>query len=108
MLLKSGYNEFTPLFTFSPFSANNYNSTLTLVFSSELYRLADKYDYVTVEVYGRTHEGRELLALHINKQDKDEVVFLNSLIHAREWVVGCVTMNIIHRVGDKFYFITSF
>ena len=45
-----------------------------------------------------THEKRELIALHINKGDKDEVVFLNSLIHAREWVVGCVTMNIIHRV----------
>ena len=63
-----------------------------------MYRLADKYDYVNVEVYGTTHEKRELMALHINKNDKDEVVFLNSLIHAREWVVGCVTMNIIHRV----------
>ncbi|KAL5267186.1 hypothetical protein ACHWQZ_G004285 [Mnemiopsis leidyi] len=75
----TGYNSFEPI-------------------RNELYRLADKYEYVTVEVYGKTHEGRELLALHINKEDKDEIVFLNSLIHAREWVVGCVTMNIIHRI----------
>ncbi|XP_063686270.1 zinc carboxypeptidase-like [Bolinopsis microptera] len=75
----TGYNSFEPI-------------------RSELYRLADKYDYVDVEVYGITHEKRELIALHINKGDKDDVVVLNSLIHAREWVVGCVTMNIIHRL----------
>lgn len=75
----SGYNSFQPI-------------------RMELYRLADTYDFVEVEEFGKTYEGREMLALHINKKGSQNVVFLNSLIHAREWVSGCVTMNIIHRL----------
>ena len=63
----------------------------------ELYRLEKKFSFVTVEVYGKTHEGRELLALHINKSNRN-TVFLTSLIHAREWISGCVTMKIINQL----------
>ena len=28
-------------------------------------------------------------------------MFLNSLIHAREWLVGSVTMNIVNQVNTK-------
>ena len=51
--------------------------------------LADRYpDLVTVESFGRTHEGRDLWAIKITSAEASRygkpVVFLNALHHARE------------------------
>eukprot|EP00116_Pleurobrachia_bachei_P011070 sb/3471332/ len=75
----TGYNSFEPI-------------------KSELYRLQKQYDYVKIEKFGKTYEKRDLLAIHINKNNSKDIVFLTSLIHAREWVAGSITMNIIHRL----------
>eukprot|EP00116_Pleurobrachia_bachei_P000961 sb/3461223/ len=72
-------------------------NALTFHFS-ELYRLQKQYDYVKIEKFGKTYEKRDLLAIHINKNNSKDIVFLTSLIHAREWVAGSITMNIIHRL----------
>ena len=54
-----------------------------------IHRLANNYpDLVTVESFGRTHEGRDLWAIRVTSQAKQKagkpVVFLNALHHARE------------------------
>jgi carboxypeptidase T len=51
--------------------------------------LADRYpDLVTVESFGRTHEGRDLWAVKITSAESSRygkpVIFLNALHHARE------------------------
>ena len=50
--------------------------------------IAAEYDFVTLEKYGETYEGRDLLGLKISTTygNANNVLFLNSGIHAREWV----------------------
>jgi len=50
--------------------------------------IASEYDFVNLEIYGNTYEGRELQGLKISPSggNAENVLFLNSGIHAREWV----------------------
>jgi len=49
---------------------------------------SSQYDFITLESYGSTYEGRELLGMKISPSNgkANNVLFLNSGIHAREWV----------------------
>jgi len=67
------------------FDYQQYN-TLSDIYSW-MEQIASEYDFVTLESYGATYEGRELLGLKISPSgNADNVLFLNSGIHAREWV----------------------
>jgi len=50
--------------------------------------MASQYEYITIENYGSSYEGRQQLGLKISPSQggAKNVLFLNSGIHAREWV----------------------
>merc|ERR1712226_786373 len=50
--------------------------------------MAALYEFITVETYGSSYEGRDLKGLRIvpAPAEVDNVIFLNSGIHAREWI----------------------
>jgi Zinc carboxypeptidase/Immune inhibitor A peptidase M6 len=73
----------------------------------ELYRVArENPDLVKLEVLGRTHQGRELIALKVTdnaRRKKDgsrPAVLYSSLQHAREWITVEVNRRLLHHFID--------
>src|SRR5215211_2712046 len=71
----------------------------------ELYDVARKNrDLVTLEVLGKTHQGREIIALKVTEKgpSKRPAVLYSSLQHAREWISGEVNRRTLHYFIDKY------
>jgi hypothetical protein len=74
----------------------------------ELFALArQNAQLVKLEVLGRTHQGRELIALKLTQGARDEVdgsrpaVLYSSNQHAREWISLEVNRRLLHHFVDR-------
>jgi murein tripeptide amidase MpaA len=71
----------------------------------ELYDVAgDNADIVTLEVIGRTHQDREIIALRVGEKGpgKRPAVLYSSLQHAREWISVEVNRRTLHYFIDRY------
>src|SRR5829696_4607197 len=75
-------------------------------FRDEQYQLAqDNPDLVTLQVLGRTHQGRELIALKLTAAGGAKnrpAVLYSSTQHAREWISAEVNRRTLHYFIDKY------
>ena len=74
----------------------------------ELYAIArSNRDLVALEVLGRTHQGRELIALRVSaasggRRTRKPAVLYSSLQHAREWISVEVNRRTMHHFIDQY------
>ncbi|GAB0094441.1 zinc carboxypeptidase-like [Sergentomyia squamirostris] len=79
------------------FNWEGYHSSETMF--EWLQSLADTYDEVTLIKGGDTSEGREIIGVNINrKPGQNPGVFIESNIHAREWITSSSTTWIINKL----------
>ncbi|MCS7164864.1 MAG: M14 family metallopeptidase [Candidatus Calescibacterium sp.] len=68
-------------------------------------KLQEKYlDKVKVEYIGKTHEGRDIVAIKIstsNKEDKKSLL-ITGLHHAREWATAESALNIAEKLLEQY------
>lgn len=61
-------------------------------------RLATQHpNRLKLQVFGKTFQGRNMFVVKLSKNDGKErpIIFIDSLIHAREWMTGAVAVNLI-------------
>ncbi|XP_037909350.1 zinc carboxypeptidase [Hermetia illucens] len=61
-------------------------------------QLAKDNDKVSVITLGKSHEGRDIKGIRIGNNPKKTSVFLESGIHAREWIAPCTATYIINEL----------
>nr|AAT36737.1 carboxypeptidase B [Ochlerotatus triseriatus] len=63
--------------------------------------LANKYrSQVSVDEIGKSHEGRSLKTITINKKPNNAVVFLDAGIHAREWIAPATALYAVNQLVE--------
>ncbi|XP_059613704.1 carboxypeptidase B-like [Phlebotomus argentipes] len=69
-----------------------------------LRNLAAKYpNLVTLEMAGKSYEGRDILVVRISTTNFDGTkpkIFIDAGIHAREWIAPMAALNIIHELVE--------
>ncbi|XP_055711145.1 zinc carboxypeptidase-like [Phlebotomus papatasi] len=64
-----------------------------------LYQLEELYDEVTIFRVGTSYEGRDILGVNINRNPgQNPGIFIESNIHAREWITSSSTTWIINKL----------
>uniref|UniRef100_A0A1L8DPJ4 Zinc carboxypeptidase A 1 n=1 Tax=Nyssomyia neivai TaxID=330878 RepID=A0A1L8DPJ4_9DIPT len=79
------------------FDVNAYHSTDEIY--EWLYYLAEQYPEVQVIRGGSTYEGRDIIGININRNvDVNAGIFIESNIHAREWITSGSTVWMINKL----------
>ncbi|KAL3276545.1 hypothetical protein HHI36_011920 [Cryptolaemus montrouzieri] len=65
-----------------------------------LQNLTERFDEVKLIIIGRTYEGRNLTGVHISfsPNNSDRAVFVESNIHAEEWITSAVSTFILNEI----------
>uniref|UniRef100_A0A1B0DE44 Zinc carboxypeptidase A 1 n=1 Tax=Phlebotomus papatasi TaxID=29031 RepID=A0A1B0DE44_PHLPP len=64
-----------------------------------LYSIEELYDEVTIIKAGTTYEGRDILGVNINRRPgQNPGIFIESQIHAREWITSASATWIINQL----------
>uniref|UniRef100_A0A1B0DDQ7 Peptidase M14 domain-containing protein n=1 Tax=Phlebotomus papatasi TaxID=29031 RepID=A0A1B0DDQ7_PHLPP len=79
------------------FDVNEYHSTEHI--NEWLYYLAEQYPEVQIIRGGSTFEGRDIIGININRRGDDSPgIFIESNIHAREWITSASTVWMINKL----------
>ena len=66
----------------------------------------EEFDFVEKIQVGITYEGRPIQALHIrgSGSSKNPAIYVDSLIHSREWISGAASMFVFKQVIKNCHF----
>ncbi len=96
--------EFTDFLVDKPIEAQSFIRDYGQIVES-MKKLAEKYpDKVSLEVIGKTFEGRDLVVMKISTSNKEgkKSLMITGLHHAREWATGEAALNVAEKLLSEY------
>eukprot|EP00106_Octopus_bimaculoides_P015717 XP_014783159.1 PREDICTED: carboxypeptidase B-like isoform X3 [Octopus bimaculoides] len=68
-------------------------------YSGFMKEINSSYPNAEVMIYGKSYEGRDLMAVKFYRNSCNPTIFVEAGIHAREWIASAVTFKIINTIA---------